>query len=157
MFNAVLKYPVRMFARIALGSMLVLTLSACAKVDFVDAEDSGYALSDLRGKYLFVNYWATWCAPCIKEIPELNKLSVEHSDQLTIFGVDFDGVEGAELTKEILKMKIEFPVFAKEPSKLLGVNIPEVLPTTYVFDREGNLKVTLVGPQTEETLLAYIE
>lgn len=155
--NPVLKHPVYMFARIAVGSILILMLSGCAKIDFVDAEDNGYALSDLRGKYLFVNYWATWCAPCIKEIPEFNKLSIEHSEQLNIFGVDFDQVEGVELTKEISKMKIEFPVFAKEPSKLLGIKIPEVLPTTYVFDREGNLKATLVGPQTEETLLFHIE
>lgn len=157
MSNPVLKHLVKSFARITGGSILILMLSACAKVDFVDAEGKGYALSDLQGKYLFVNYWATWCAPCIKEIPELNKLSVEHRDKLAIFGVDFDQVEGAELTKEISKMKIEFPIFATEPSKLLGVKVPEVLPTTYVFDREGNLKATLVGPQTEETLLLQMD
>jgi thiol-disulfide isomerase/thioredoxin len=155
--NPVLKHLVRMFARMTVGSVLILTLSACAQVDFVDADGKSYALSDLQGKYLFVNYWATWCAPCIKEIPELNKMSLEHRDQLVIFGVDFDQVEGAELTKEISKMKIKFPVFATEPSKLLGVKIPEVLPTTYVFDRKGNLKATLVGPQTEETLLLQMD
>ncbi len=138
------------------GSGLVIFLTACAKVDFVDAEGKGYSLADLQGKYLFVNYWATWCAPCIKEIPELNTLNEEHSDQLLILGVDFDQVQGEELKKEIAKMKITFPVFATEPSKLLGVEIPQVLPTTYVFDRDGNLKATLVGPQTEETLLAQM-
>jgi len=66
-------------------------------------------------------------------------------------------VEGEELKKEIAKMNITFPVFAIEPSKLLGVKIPQVLPTTYVFDREGKLKATLVGPQTEASLLARID
>lgn len=144
-------------SRCVVGFGLVIFLSACAKVDFVDADGNGYSLSSLQGKYVFVNYWATWCAPCIKEIPELNKLNKEHADDLIILGVDFDQVEGEELKKEIAKMNITFPVFAIEPSKLLGVKIPQVLPTTYVFDREGKLKATLVGPQTEASLLARID
>jgi hypothetical protein len=71
--------------------------------------------------------------------------------------VDFDQVKGEELKKEIAKMNITFPVFAIEPSKLLDVEIPRVLPTTYVFDREGKLKATLVGPQTEDSLLALVD
>lgn len=143
--------------RYVVGFGLVIFLSACAKADFVDADGNGYSLANLHGKYVFVNYWATWCAPCIKEIPELNKLNKEHADDLIILGVDFDQVEGEELKKEIAKMNITFPVFAIEPSKLLGVKIPQVLPTTYVFDREGKLKATLVGPQTEASLLARID
>ena len=144
-------------SRYVVGFGLVICLSACAKADFVDADGNGYSLANLHGKYVFVNYWATWCAPCIKEIPELNKLNKEHADDLIILGVDFDQVEGEELKKEIAKMNITFPVFAREPSKLLGVKIPQVLPTTYVFDREGKLKATLVGPQTEASLLARID
>ncbi len=145
------------FAKFIVFMSLAIFLSACAKVDFVDSEGNGYSLAGLHGKYVFVNYWATWCAPCIKEIPELNKLNKEHADELIILGVDFDQVEGEELNREIAKMKIAFPVFAKEPSKLLGVAVPQVLPTTYVFNREGKLKATLVGPQTEASLLAQIE
>lgn len=144
-------------SRYVVGFGLVIFLSACTKADFVDADGNGYSLANLHGKYVFVNYWATWCAPCIKEIPELNKLNKEHADDLIILGVDFDQVEGEELKKEIAKMNITFPVFAREPSKLLGVKIPQVLPTTYVFDREGKLKATLVGPQTEASLLARID
>ena len=144
-------------SRCVVGFGLVIFLSACTKADFVDADGNGYSLANLHGKYVFVNYWATWCAPCIKEIPELNKLNKEHADDLIILGVDFDQVEGEELKKEIAKMNITFPVFAREPSKLLGVKIPQVLPTTYVFDREGKLKATLVGPQTEASLLARID
>ena len=144
-------------SRCVVGFGLVIFLSACAKADFVDADGNGYSLANLHGKYIFVNYWATWCAPCIKEIPELNKLNKEHADDLIILGVDFDQVEGEELKKEIAKMNITFPVFAREPSKLLGVKIPQVLPTTYVFDREGKLKARLVGPQTEASLLARID
>ena len=144
-------------SRCVVGFGLVIFLSACAKADFVDADGNGYSLANLHGKYVFVNYWATWCAPCIKEIPELNKLSREHADDLIILGVDFDQAEGEELKKQIAKMGITFPVFASDPSKMLGVEIPQVLPTTYVFDREGKFKATLVGPQTEASLLARID
>ena len=155
--SAVIAGSSQLLSRYVVGFGLVIFLSACAKVDFVDADGNGYSLSSLQGKYVFVNYWATWCAPCIKEIPELNKLNKEHADDLIILGVDFDQVEGEELKKEIAKMNITFPVFAIAPSKLLGVKIPQVLPTTYVFDREGKLKATLVGPQTEASLLARMD
>lgn len=135
---------------------LLLVLGGCAKPDFTTVEGQSLQLADLQKKPLIVNYWATWCAPCIKEIPELNELAIEHADSLNLVGVNFDQPEGDEAIKQKQKMKISFPVIAGNPAEKLGISIPEVLPTTYVFAAGGELKATLVGPQTGEDLLSVL-
>jgi len=125
--------------------------------DFRDVEGNAISLANLQSKPLIVNYWATWCAPCIKEIPELNELAEAHADEINLIGVNFDQPGPDEQLKQVRKMKIEFPVLAGEPSARLGVTIPEVLPTTYVFAAGGKLVATLVGPQTGDSLLAALK
>ena len=136
---------------------ILLALASCQQPDFHDAAGDGHRFGELRGKWLIVNYWATWCGPCKTEIPELNRIAKQHADRLNIYGVDFDAPAGDALDKEIEEMKIEFPVFEKDPSKLLGYKRPQVLPTTFVFSPEGKLVKTLTGPQTEESLLHIVE
>lgn len=134
----------------------MLLLGSCQQPEFFDVQGNGYQFADLRGKYLVVNYWATWCAPCIKEIPELNALAEEFPDQLSLWGVNFDEPEGEEQAKQVAKMKITFPVFRDKPNESLGIEAPEVLPTTLVFDPKGTLIATLVGPQSRESLLLHL-
>ena len=131
-------------------------LSACAKpaADFTDVNGNPLYLSTLQEKWLVVNYWATWCAPCVKEIPELNRFSLEHVEAVTVLGVNFDQPRVSERQSQVKKMKIEFPVFSEDPSKRLDVEMPAVLPTTYVFAPGGKLIKTLVGPQSEQSLLS---
>ncbi len=135
----------------------VLLLSACEKADFSDTEGAGYRYADFDGKWRIVNYWATWCGPCIKEIPELNELAHEYNDSLVVLGVNFDSPQGEEAQISVKKMKIEFPVYAVNPAGELGITTPEVLPTTFVFSPDGALHRTLIGPQTRESLLAALE
>ncbi|MFT5211759.1 MAG: thiol-disulfide isomerase/thioredoxin [Flavobacterium sp.] len=139
--------------KIATYSILVM-LSACSKPDFQDVAGNSIHVDDLEQKWLIVNYWATWCAPCIAEIPELNELAAEHTDTLVVVGVNFDQPDFADLPGQVKKMKIEFPVLREDPSQKLGIKMPMVLPTTYIFAPGGELKKVLVGPQTKEGLLA---
>lgn len=137
-----------------IGILVVLALlSSCSQPDFYDIHGNGISLGDLREKPLIVNYWATWCAPCIKEIPELNELAHSRAAELNLLGVNFDQPNPEEQLKQAKKMKIEFPVFAVDPAAQLGVSVPEVLPTTYIFAPGGELIATLVGPQTKATIL----
>ncbi len=142
--------------------MLSLLLISCQEADlvepdFVDTQGKGYRYEDLQGKWRLVNYWATWCGPCIKEIPELNVLAKDHQEAVLVFGVNFDSPEAEERQAQVEKMKIEFPVYAEEPASALGINRPDVLPTTFIFAPDGKLAATLVGPQTEESLLALMK
>ena len=100
-----------------------------------------------------INYWAEWCKPCIKEIPELNLLAQEYP-KIKVLGVNFDGASGDELERQVEQLGISFPTLATDPSAELGTSRPMVIPTTLILAPDGTLKDTLVGPQTLESLLA---
>ena len=134
-----------------------IIFSACSQPDMLDSEGRGLYLSKLNQNWLLVNYWATWCSPCIAEIPELNALAQEAASRFTILGVNFDQVEGEVLDKQVLRMKIQFPVVEGAAHDMLKIDLPLVLPTTYIFAPGGVLHGTLVGPQTRESLLLAMQ
>jgi len=120
--------------------------------DFFDSSGKGYKYAELKNKWLVINYWATWCTPCIAEIPELNSFASEIEEAMVI-GVNYDGVQGEELQKQVSRMGIEFPVFVEDPGKKLGLPRPDVLPTTYLIAPGNEIRIVmLVGPQTRDSL-----
>ncbi|MEE4361603.1 MAG: TlpA disulfide reductase family protein [Pseudomonadales bacterium] len=120
-------------------------------IAFLDG--STRSLASLQGRWVFVNYWAEWCGPCLEEIPELNAFHEERSDAF-VMGINFDRLPAEEMRPQVASLGIRFPVAEDDPAALLGITAPEVLPSTYVFDPSGQLVTTLVGPQDHETLLA---
>ena len=101
---------------------------------------------------MVVNYWAQWCTPCIREIPELNALN-QHYPLVNVLGVNFDGATGEQLATQVRELKIDFPMLAEDPAADLGLSRPAVLPTTLILNPAGELTEVLVGPQTLESLL----
>lgn len=133
--------------------LLCLVLAACGPApDYRDSHGNSGRFADFRGQWLVINYWATWCKPCIEEIPELNELAATYPDTLALFGVDFDKQQGEPLRQAIAKLGIAFPVLLEDPSGTLAFDYPQVLPTTYLIDPEGKLHKTLKGPQTLASL-----
>lgn len=128
---------------------LLLLLVACSRTD---TSTAGLQLEAHRGQWLVINYWAVWCAPCIQEIPELNALN--ELPEVTVLGVNYDGVTGEELERQLQTLGIDFPLLETDPASQLGVTRPVVLPTTLIIDPSGQLQETLVGPQTLDSLAA---
>jgi thiol-disulfide isomerase/thioredoxin len=126
---------------------LALALAACSPTEPPANE---LQLKRFAGQWVVINYWAIWCKPCIQEIPELNALA--RLPGVTVLGVNFDGTSGAELAQQIEQLGISFPVLGTDPAAQLGVPRPVVLPTSLVLDTGGELRDTLVGPQTLATL-----
>ena len=101
-----------------------------------------------------INYWAIWCKPCREEIPELNQLN--QIENVVVLGVNFDGKVGEALVSDAGDLGIAFDII-DDPAASLNIARPSVLPTTLVLSPEGLLVVTLVGPQTAESIMAYID
>jgi thiol-disulfide isomerase/thioredoxin len=135
--------------------VMLLAIGGCSKPDFFDTNGNGYRVSDFEGSWQVINYWATWCAPCIKEIPELVELGEKHDD-IAVFGVNYDAPEAEEMAAQIERMKITFPVYQIDPRERLGIERPVVLPTTVLVNPEGTVVEILIGPQTEASLLAVM-
>ena len=147
-----------------LFSLFVLLSVGCAPDDSASTNDSTSSLTvnlkqrlqEAQGQWVYVNYWAQWCKPCIKEIPELNALDADHSD-ITVLGVNYDGVSGAELEQQLTSLNVRFDTLSSDPSGALGIQRPMVLPTTVIIAPSGEMHSTLLGPQTLESLLGARE
>jgi thiol-disulfide isomerase/thioredoxin len=107
-------------------------------------------------KVIVINYWATWCAPCRKEIPELNELDHQLSDRLDVIGVNFDGVVGEQLDQQMAKLGIEFDNLYTDPRHIWGLDAVTVLPETLIINDQGQLMHRLIGPQTKSSLETLI-
>jgi thiol-disulfide isomerase/thioredoxin len=141
------------FGALSLGTLL---LCACSGELAPSADSSAKPDSTApgpRGEWVLINYWAEWCAPCIKEIPELNAIGQLYSD-VAVLGVNFDGAAGEELRQQIDELGVAFPTLDSDPADAMGLSRPQVLPTTLVVDPAGRLVDTLVGPQTIASLAA---
>ena len=132
---------------------LILLLSGCGLADKNADMAAEFSLDNYKGKWLILNYWAEWCAPCIKEIPELNELNTAYSNDLDVVAVNFDHIKGQALIDLAARMKIDFDVLEQDPANILRLSRPASLPTTYLFGRDGKLYAKLVGPQTIESIL----
>nr|WP_233710115.1 TlpA disulfide reductase family protein [Aestuariicella albida] len=141
----------------ALCAAVLVLLSGCGDTQLKTLSGEDVSWKQQRGQWVFINYWAQWCQPCRKEIPELNQFALQHEGEAVILGVNFDGPEYEDLEKQTRAMGIEFTQLLHDPSGLLGFDRPEVLPATYVFDPKGVYQGVMVGPQTEASLGAWLK
>jgi len=139
-------------------SAFVVALWALFLLGCADKQQGSSILpAEAAGKLVLVNYWAEWCTPCRKEIPELNELARKNPDEVLVYGVNYDGLTGDELAAVEGRMGVEFLTLSKDPGPALGLGPPAVLPVTLIIGRNGELLDQLEGEQTLESLEARIK
>ena len=124
--------------------------------DFLLQDGSFVSFGGDEGRWTIINYWATWCAPCRHEIPELNRFAADYEDEYLLLGVNFDGATEGELIKQTQELGIEFNNLLEDPRVLWELDRPNVLPETLIIDEEGQLRHRLVGPQNYESLVRLL-
>ena len=118
-------------------------------------------LSGLRGKVVLINFWATWCAPCRYEIPDLSRLQDRYREQgLMVLGVSVDEIETVYLERFKANYKMSYPVLHGPPAEIgrlvqLYGGIYSI-PTTFVVDRQGVIVDIFVGARREADFVAAI-
>ncbi len=123
---------------------------------FRDAHGVMLDSAQWRGRWVVLNYWAAWCAPCAEEVPELNRLAVESAGQLLVLGVNLDGQQGHRLLADMAALGINFPVLAEDPGPALRLSVIRAVPTTFLLDPQGRLQHTLLGPHDAAQLRAVM-
>ncbi len=132
--------------------LTALLLSACgSSPEFTDQSGNPFKLKEYAGEWVLINYWATWCTPCVKEVPELNALE-QADNNIRVLGVDYDNSPADKLSQSIQKLDIQFRVFQQNPAPQLEITLPDVLPATYILNPEGKVVKQLLGPQTQASL-----
>ncbi|WP_255801635.1 TlpA disulfide reductase family protein [Idiomarina loihiensis] len=101
---------------------------------------------------MVVNYFAEWCAPCLRELPELNEFNQHKAKDVELVGVSFDPMSNAELAELKQRHGIEFQLALMEPAPKFPFQRPQMLPATYVIKPDGSVKGPLMGEQDLESL-----
>lgn len=128
-------------------------------VDFTlqDLNDKPVNLSDFRGKWVVVNYWATWCPPCLSEIPELIDFHEEHKDHdAVVLGVDFEDIALDELNAFTEEYFMSYPNVRMKPGPRGHLGIIEGLPTTFLVSPQGEVLAKQVGPVTRKLIEKFM-
>jgi peroxiredoxin len=146
-----------------IAAMLILAAAPSLSAEEVDFSYPGtdgntYRLSDYRGKWVLVNYWATWCPPCLEELPELEVFHDNHKDRdAVVLGLNMEDIGADRLRAFVEEQFLSFPVLmaGSQPREMLG-SVPG-LPTSFLVTPEGKVVARQVGPIDGKAIEAFID
>jgi thiol-disulfide isomerase/thioredoxin len=122
-----------------------------------DVNGKKHSLADYRGKWVIVNYWATWCPPCQEEIPDLVEFHDRHKDDdAVVIGINFEDIGEEQLSAFVDSFLISYPVLRSEPLAVTPLGAVPGLPTTFIVAPDGSPVARQVGPVTGKQLEDYI-
>jgi peroxiredoxin len=138
-----------------LRAILLWTLLACSaqwavaaeKFSLVDAAGKTHRLADYRGKWVIVNFWATWCPPCLEEIPDLVSVTESRRD-VQVFGIAMEFQDAKQVLQFAEGMFVNYPIVLGDEKVAAQIGVVQGLPTTFVYDPRGALAVRHVGKFT---------
>ena len=126
---------------------------------FKDLQGKTQRLADYRGKWVLVNFWATWCPPCLHEIPELISLNNAHkvSGDLQVIGIAMDSGTAKVVAAFAKKQGINYPVALSDRKIQSQIGEIEGLPTSFLYNPKGEQVSYKVGEITRDSIEAYIK
>jgi thiol-disulfide isomerase/thioredoxin len=105
-----------------------------------DMSGKTQALGDYKGKWVLVNYWATWCPPCLEEIPDLIALHDKHKNKdLAVIGIAVDYKNRKEIADFTNDMLMSYPIVLGDDKVMQQFGAADVLPTTFMYNPQGKL------------------
>lgn len=116
-----------------------------------------FDLSKQRGQWVLVNFWATWCSPCLKEIPDFSAFDAARKD-VTVIGLAFEEIEEADLRAFLKEHPASYPVARVDPFEPPhDFEVPRGLPTSWLIAPDGTVAEKYLGPVTSADLARRID
>ena len=134
----------------------VMAFTACAAgaalaFDLTDTQGKRHQLAEYQGRWVVVNFWATWCVPCIQEIPEIAAFRRVHP-AVAVIGVAFDAEDAAKTRRFAAKVGHDYPLVLSNRKVEAQLGEPKALPTTRIYDPSGKLVYDRAGRVTKKSL-----
>lgn len=148
------------FSSLIAVSILVFSLTAHSAAEFEgkDLDGNLHSLKDYEGKMVLVNYWATWCPPCLEEMPELAVFHEAYKDtKAVVLGVNSEEIEESSLREFLDEQMIDFPVIPSKPAHRTPFGALRGLPTSYLISADRSRVVEHIGPLNRQQLDDYLE
>ncbi len=125
--------------------------------DFETVSGQGYQWSELQGQWTVINYFAPWCAPCLREMPELNAFSQNLPEDTLLFAINYDRQTSTQIAEMANKYTIEVPIIFASENTELPMEKPPYLPATFIVGPEGKVVDTIMGEVSEQELRERIQ
>jgi thiol-disulfide isomerase/thioredoxin len=136
--------PRAMRRTVAALLLCAAALASAAGFELTDTQGRHFRLADLRGRWVVVNFWATWCAPCVEEIPEIAAFARAHPD-VVVIGVATDSGDPREVRRAAARLGHDYPLVVSDPAVERQLGRPYAIPTTRIYDPRGRIVYNRAG------------
>jgi thiol-disulfide isomerase/thioredoxin len=121
------------------AALFLLAIAGGARAfDLTDTAGKPQRLSDYKGRWVVLNFWATWCVPCVQEIPEISAFQRDHRD-VVVIGVAVDAEDAAKVRAFAKKVGHDYPLVLSTDAVEKQLGEPRALPTTRIYDPSGKV------------------
>ena len=139
---------------LVLAIVTYVNASSTAYFSLTDLKGKEHSLADYKGKWVVVNYWATWCPPCVEEIPELIFFHDNHKNKdAVVLGVNFEELDPNLVDQFLEEYMVSYPILLSEPERHTELGRVDGLPTTFIISPKGEV----VHKKTGKVDSAYLE
>jgi thiol-disulfide isomerase/thioredoxin len=133
------------FRPLAAALLVLAALAGPARAfEVTDTQGKVHRLADYRGRWVVVNFWATWCVPCIQEIPEIAAFAHERRD-VAVLGVAVDAEDAGKVKAFATRVGHDYPLVLSNEKVEKQLGDPRALPVTRIYDPQGKLDYDRVG------------
>lgn len=134
-----------------------ILMQQSTRYDFITLDNKRYQWRDLHGEWVVLNYFAPWCAPCLKELPELNQFARAVPEHTRLLVVNYDRTSMSEAAALYEKYDMQFELIVNQSETKMPVPPPAALPATYLIDPQGNVVHQFTGEITATSLRTMLD
>lgn len=150
-----------MVFKVAAGILLLLFSSLVfaqqvADFGFKDINGRDHRFSQYKGKWVIVNYWSTYCGPCIAELPALKQIAANYRGKVVVLGMDAGETPNNEMKQFIRQRGINYTIVPTQDSSMFALGLIYGVPTTFIVSPQGRIVDTHIGVITAQRIQRFV-